>query len=234
MRKRGLYETFFKRMFDLIVSIVALILLGPLLLFISCLVCINYGFPVIFVQERPGYQEKIFKLYKFRSMTNEKNQHGELLHDDKRLKTFGKFLRSTSLDELPSLINIIKGELSIVGPRPQLVKDMVFMSKEQRMRHLTRPGLTGLAQISGRNSISWEEKLNYDLNYLSDIKFSKDIRIILKTVFKVLKRDGISQKGTETGLDYGDYLLQNNKINLEYYNLKMREADAILSKCCKL
>ena len=188
-----------------------------------------------FVQKRPGMidkktgKERIFSLIKFRTMTNEKDGDGNLLPDEKRLVSYGKFLRSTSLDELPSLINIFIGQLSIVGPRPQLVRDMVFMSAEQRRRHNVRPGLTGLAQINGRNNITWERKLEYDLRYIDkDITFIGDVKIILKTIVKVFKRSDIVREGTASDIDFGDWLLQEGKINRMQYERKQLEAKELL------
>ena len=160
--KKGIYEKYIKRVLDFILSLIAFICLSPILLIVAILVRTKLGKPIIFKQQRPGRDEKIFTLYKFRTMTDEKDVNGEMLPDDVRLTNFGRFLRSTSLDELPELINIIKGDMSIVGPRPQLVRDMLFMTKEQRKRHTVRQGLTGLAQVNGRNNITWEEKINYD------------------------------------------------------------------------
>ena len=160
-----MYAKCIKRILDFILSFISIIVLMPVMLIIATLVRIKLGKPVIFKQQRPGKNEKIFTLYKFRTMTDKKDENGNLLPDEQRLTKFGKALRSTSLDELPELINILKGDMAIVGPRPQLIKDMLFMTKEQRRRHSVRQGLTGLAQISGRNNISWEEKINYDLNY---------------------------------------------------------------------
>ena len=160
--KKGIYEKYIKRLLDLILSLIALICLSPILLIVAILVRVKLGSPVIFKQKRPGKDEKIFTLYKFRTMTDEKDESGNLLPDSQRLTKFGKFLRSTSLDELPELINIIKGDMSIVGPRPQLVRDMIFMNDEQRKRHSVRQGFTGLAQVNGRNNITWEEKRKYE------------------------------------------------------------------------
>ena len=158
-----MYRYFFKRFFDFVLSLIAIIILSPVYIIVAILVRVKLGSPVIFTQERPGKDEKIFKMYKFRSMTSETDEEGNLLPDEVRLTSFGKKLRSTSLDELPELFNILKGDMSIVGPRPQLVKDMIFMTEEQRKRHTVRQGLTGLAQVNGRNAISWEDKINYDL-----------------------------------------------------------------------
>lgn len=218
-----MYRKHIKRLLDFFLSLMALIVLMPFMIIIGILVRIKLGKPIIFKQKRPGKNEKIFTLYKFRTMTDEKDKNGELLPDEIRLTKFGKFLRSTSLDELPELINILKGDMSIVGPRPQLVKDMVFMTEEQRKRHSVRQGLTGLAQISGRNNISWEEKIKYDLQYIENITFIGDCKIILKTIKKVLKKENIETEGMETAEDLGDYLLRTSKINQKEYNEKMRK-----------
>lgn len=217
-----MYAKYIKRILDLILSLMALILLMPLMIIIGILVRINLGSPIIFKQKRPGKNEKIFTLYKFRTMTDKRDIDGNLLPDEYRLTKFGKFLRSTSLDELPELINIIKGDMAIVGPRPQLIKDMLFMTKEQRRRHSVRQGLTGLAQINGRNNITWEEKLEYDLRYIENITFVEDTKIILKTILKVFKRDDINTNGMDTAEDLCDYLLRTNKITEEEYEKKLR------------
>lgn len=196
--KKGIYEKYIKRMLDFILSLIALICLSPVLLIVSILVRTKLGSPIIFKQQRPGKNEKIFTLYKFRTMTDEKDENGKLLPDSQRLTKFGKFLRSTSLDELPELINIIKGDMAMVGPRPLLVEYLPLYNKEQKHRHDVRPGLTGLAQVNGRNLISWEEKFDDDLKYIKKITFIGDIKIILKTVGKVFKREGISQTDNAT------------------------------------
>lgn len=216
-----MYKKFIKRCLDLILSLMALILLMPLILIIYILVRIKLGNPAIFKQKRPGKDEKIFTLYKFRTMTDQKDENGNLLPDEKRLTKFGKILRSTSLDELPELINIIKGDMSIVGPRPQLVRDMVFMTETQRRRHSVRQGLTGLAQINGRNNITWEEKINYDLSYVDNITFCGDIKIVFKTIIKVFKREDIETEGMQTAEDLGDYLLRTKKITEKEYDEKI-------------
>lgn len=227
-RKKSIYEKYIKRLLDIVLSGLALILLSPVIAIVAFLVRVKLGSPVIFKQERPGLNEKIFKMYKFRSMTDERDENGDLLPDEDRLPPFGKKLRSTSLDELPELWNIFKGDMSIVGPRPQLVRDMVFMSAEHRQRHTVRPGLTGLAQISGRNNITWEEKLDFDLEYLKEISFQKDVKIIISTVVKVFRGTGVSTDGMETAEDYGDYLLRKNMITEEYYDRKQIEAKEML------
>jgi len=202
---------------DFILSLCAIIVLVPVLLVVALLVRIKLGSPVLFKQKRPGLNEKIFTLYKFRTMTDERDENGELLPDEIRLTRFGKLLRSTSLDELPGLFNIIKGDMSIVGPRPQLLKDMVFMDVRQRRRHTITPGLTGWAQINGRNDMTWEDKLEYDLEYIEKPSFLFDMKIILITVLKVFKREGISAEGYDTAEDLGDYLLREKRITDSEY-----------------
>lgn len=181
-----------------------------------------------FTQLRPGKDEKIFKLIKFRSMTCEKDKDGNLLPDEQRLTRYGKILRSTSLDELPELLNILKGDMSIVGPRPQLVRDMVFMTDEQRRRHTVRPGLTGLAQVNGRNNITWEQKFEYDLEYIEKITFLCDMRIVFETAVKVIKRSDTVREGTASDMDYGDWLILSGKVNQELYDKKNEEARILI------
>lgn len=186
-----MYAKYIKRILDLILSLMALIVLMPLMIIIGILVRINLGSPIIFKQKRPGKNEKIFTLYKFRTMTDKRDIDGNLLPDEYRLTKFGKFLRSTSLDELPELINIIKGDMAIVGPRPLLVEYLPYYTEEEKHRHDVRPGLTGLAQVNGRNAISWEEKLKYDTEYIKKISFYSDLKIIFKTIKKTIKREDI-------------------------------------------
>lgn len=193
-----MYAKYIKRTLDLILSLMALIVLMPLMIIIGILVRINLGSPIIFKQKRPGKNEKVFTLYKFRTMTDEKDEKGKLLPDSQRLTKFGKFLRSTSLDELPELINILKGDMSIVGPRPLLVEYLKLYNEEQKHRHDVRPGLTGLAQTSGRNAITWEEKFEKDIEYVHNISFIGDVKIIIKTAIKVFKREGISGTNSDT------------------------------------
>ena len=193
-----MYRHFFKRFFDIVLSGLALVVLSPVLVVVAILVRTKLGSPVIFCQERPGKNEKIFKLYKFRSMTDARDENGDLLPDEIRLTKFGKLLRSTSLDELPELWNILKGDMSIVGPRPLLVKYLPLYNEEQRHRHDVRPGLTGLAQVSGRNAITWEEKFALDIQYISHITCSNDVKIIFATVGKVFRRDGIHSEAAAT------------------------------------
>lgn len=193
-----MYRKYFKRVFDFVCSLLALIVLSPVLLITALLVRIKLGTPVIFKQKRPGLNEKIFTLYKFRTMTDQKDEQGNLLPDEVRLTKFGKMLRSTSLDELPELWNILKGDMSVVGPRPLLEKYIPLYSTEQRKRHLVRPGLTGLAQVNGRNEVSWEKKFQLDVEYTQHIKFWSDIRIILQTVGNVFRGKGISSTTSAT------------------------------------
>jgi lipopolysaccharide/colanic/teichoic acid biosynthesis glycosyltransferase len=228
-----MYAKFFKRIIDFLVSLTALLILFPILLILAIIGAIKMNGNPFFVQERPGRidkktgREKIFKLIKFRTMANIKDEDGELLPDDVRLNKYGAFLRSTSLDELPELLNILKGDMSIVGPRPQLVRDMVFMSAEQRKRHGIRPGLTGLAQVSGRNNITWEEKFEFDLEYMKKITFLGDLKILFRTVGKVFKREDVVREGTSSDMDFGDWLLKEGKIDEESYNKLMEEAKNI-------
>lgn len=193
-----IYRNHLKRLMDIVLSAIAILLLSPVMLLIAVLVRTKLGSPVIFCQERPGKDEKIFKMYKFRSMTDARDEHGALLPDEVRLTRFGRILRSTSLDELPELWNIFKGDMSIVGPRPLLVKYLPLYNAEQRHRHDVRPGLTGLAQVNGRNAISWEEKFRLDVDYVRHITFAGDVKIVLATVGKVLHHEGISGGSSAT------------------------------------
>lgn len=197
-RRKGFYEKFIKRPQDLILSLVALIFLSPLLVIVAMLVRTKLGSPVLFTQARPGLNEKIFKMYKFRTMTDEKDENGELLPDSLRLTKFGKMLRATSLDELPELWNIVRGDMAIVGPRPLLVQYLDLYNEQQKRRHEARPGLSGHAQVNGRNAISWEDKFNLDVEYIDNVNFIGDWKIILKTIKKVFVREGISQEGQDT------------------------------------
>ena len=227
--KPGVYARYIKRILDVLLSGCALIVLSPVLLIVAVLVRTRLGSPVIFCQPRPGKDEKIFKMYKFRSMTDARDENGELLPDEVRLTRFGRTLRSTSLDELPELWNIFKGDMSIVGPRPQLVRDMVFMTPEQRLRHTVMPGLTGLAQVSGRNAISWEDKLATDLRYIRRITFLGDVKIVLLTVKKVFCREDISADGMDTAEDLGDYLLRTAQVSEEAYQKLQAEGRELLT-----
>lgn len=210
-----MYAKYVKRILDFTLSLLALIILSPIMFILYILVRIKLGNPVIFKQMRPGKDEKIFKLYKFRTMTDEKDEQGNLLPDEQRLTKFGKFLRSTSLDELPELINIIKGDMAIVGPRPLLVQYLEFYNEEQKHRHDVRPGLTGLAQVSGRNSITWEEKFKQDIEYINNLTFVNDVKIIFMTIGKVFKREGISQDGEATMERFDIAQAQKQKAKVE-------------------
>ena len=226
-----MYRHFFKRFFDICISGVALLLLWPVMIIVAILVKIKLGGPVIFSQYRPGKNNKIFKFYKFRSMTNEKDENGNLLPDNVRLTKFGKLLRKTSLDELPQLWNILKGDMSIIGPRPKLVKDMVFYNEEQNIRSKVLPGLTGLAQVNGRNNITWEELFEYDKEYVEKLNFWLDVKIFFKTIVKVFKRaDIVEQDKTKQNYYYGDYLLETDQIKEDEYNKKINEANDIIEE----
>lgn len=193
-----MYRSFFKRVFDFILSLTAIIILSPVLLLLIVIGALRMGGNPFFTQDRPGKDGKVFKLVKFKSMNNKRDERGELLPDEKRLTSYGQFIRNTSLDELPELINILKGDMAVVGPRPLLVRYLTRYSKTQARRHEVRPGLTGLAQVNGRNAISWEEKFRYDVEYVDNLCLMLDIKIILMTVLKVVKRDGISSENSAT------------------------------------
>lgn len=229
-----MYAKFFKRLIDFILSVTALIVLSPVLLILTVVGAIAMKGNPFFLQPRPGKKgkdgkEKIFKLIKLRTMSNAKDKDGNLLPDDQRLGKYGTWLRSTSLDELPELVNIALGSLSICGPRPFLVRDVVFMSEEQRRRHDVRPGLTGLAQVNGRNNITWEQKIEFDLEYIDKgITFISDVKIILQTVGKVLKRSDTVREGTVSDMDFGDWLMMEGKVNQETYDAKQAEAKEML------
>ena len=231
-RKQGFYEKYIKRILDIVCSLMFIIVFSWLYLIIAIVVRVKMGSPVIFKQPRPGIvkngKETIFDMYKFRSMTDERDELGNLLPDHHRLPKFGAMLRSTSLDELPEVFCILRGTMSVVGPRPQLVRDMVFMSDKQRMRHTAKPGLTGLAQVKGRNAITWEEKLDWDLKYIERVTFWGDLKILVQTVLAVFKRSGITDGENATALDYGDALLKAGKISKGYYDQKQAEAKTIL------
>lgn len=193
-----MYAKYFKRLLDIVLSLLALIILSPILLIITFFVRLKLGSPIIFKQARPGLNEEIFEIYKFRSMTDEVDKSGKLLPDEDRLPKFGKILRSTSLDELPSLFNILKGDMSIVGPRPLLVQYLPLYNEEQKKRHNVRPGLTGLAQVNGRNAISWENRFKLDVKYIKNIRFTEDMKILFLTVKKVFIREGINSENSVT------------------------------------
>jgi lipopolysaccharide/colanic/teichoic acid biosynthesis glycosyltransferase len=223
-----MYQHIFKRIFDIFISLFFLIVFFPVLVILSVLVRVKLGSPILFKQLRPGFHEQLFTIYKFRTMTEKKDTQGNLLPDCERLTRFGKELRATSLDELPELFNILLGDMSLVGPRPLLVRDMVFMSPEQRQRHWVKPGLTGLAQVNGRNAISWDLKLLYDLEYLEHISFAHDVSILFKTFENVLKEVGITEEGMATAQDFGDYLREQGKIAPAEYRQKMLNASTLL------
>ena len=225
-----MYPKYLKRILDFLLSLFAIITLSPLLLLLTIVGAIKMKGNPFFTQLRPGKDEKIFRLVKFRTMTCGTDADGNPLPDEQRLVPYGKFLRSTSLDELPELFNILKGDMAIVGPRPLLVRDMVFMTPEQRKRHTVRQGLTGLAQVSGRNAMTWEDKLDYDLRYVENVSLMVDFFIILKTIYKVLKREGITEEGQATAMDLGDYLLANGMVHKDDYVSLQEEAKRILAK----
>lgn len=225
------YQRFGKRAIDLCLSLILLILFWCVLAVVALLVRVKLGSPVLFRQPRPGKNEKIFNLYKFRTMTDERDESGNFLPDEVRLTKFGKALRATSLDELPEVFNILLGEMAIIGPRPQLVRDTVFMTPEQRRRHCVRPGLSGLAQVNGRNAIAWDDKLAYDLDYIEHITFAGDVAIFFKTLAKAfVKQDGITEDGMATAADYGDYLLAKKRVTREKYDDLQAQAKKLLNE----
>lgn len=227
-----MYQRYVKRLLDIVCALAAIIVFSWLYIIVALLVRIKLGSPVLFKQERPGLNEKIFTLYKFRTMKDKRDENGELLPDSARLTKFGRFLRKTSLDELPEAFNILVGDMSVVGPRPQLVKDMVFFTEEQMKRQTVKPGLSGLAQVMGRNGITWDEKINYDLIYIKDITFLKDCKIVFMTIWTAfIKKDGISQDGMDTAEDLGDFLLKQQRVTPEEYSAKQKEAlELVISK----
>lgn len=237
-RRCGFYERYIKRLLDILCALAAIIVFGWLYILIAIMVRVKLGAPVLFKQPRPGKvdpktgREKIFNMYKFRTMSDERDENGELLPDELRLGKFGRALRATSLDELPEAFNILKGDMSVIGPRPQLVRDMVFMTGEQRLRHTVRPGLSGLAQTRGRNALSWDGKLSADLEYIQNVTFRGDVKIIFDTVKQVF----LGQKGLEDSDvdevditdDFGDYLLKAGRVGREEYEAKQAEAKRLL------
>lgn len=233
-RKIGFYEKYTKRVLDVICASLALLVFWWLYAFIAVMVRIKMGKPILFRQPRPGLvdpetgEERIFDMYKFRTMTDARDEQGNLLPDEQRLPKFGKLLRATSLDELPEAINIFKGDMSVIGPRPQLVRDMVFMTEEQRMRHTAKPGLSGLAQVMGRNAISWEEKFKWDLAYTEKVSFFGDVKIIFLTVKKVFGK-GESSDELDIADDYGDLLLKTGKVSRSCYEELQKKAAALLN-----
>lgn len=233
-RKLGFYEKYIKRILDIVCSLLFIIFFCWLYAIIAVVVAIKMGRPVLFKQPRPGIvkngKETIFEMYKFRSMTDERDRNGDLLPDEKRLPKFGAMLRSTSLDELPEVFCILKGDMSVIGPRPQLVRDMVFMSSEQRLRHTAKPGLTGLAQVKGRNAVTWEEKLYWDQKYIERVTFLGDVKILFETVAVVFKRSGITDGENATALDYGDALLKSGKISQAKYDAEQAHAKMLIEE----
>lgn len=231
-RHKGPYERYFKRPIDILCALAAVIVFSWLYLILIIIGVIFMRGNPFFTQDRPGKDEKIFKLIKFRTMDNRKDENGELLPDEVRLNRYGRFLRSTSFDELPEAFNILKGDMSVIGPRPQLVRDMVFMTPEQRKRHIVRPGLSGLAQTRGRNAISWDGKLATDLEYIENVTFMGDVKIIVDTVKQVFfKQKGLGNSGlNEVDItdDFGDYLLKAGRVSAEEYEEKQKEARELL------
>lgn len=230
--KQEVYIKYVKRLIDILCALAAVIVFCWVYTIVAILVRVKLGSPVIFKQPRPGKDEKIFYLYKFRTMTDERDENGKLLPDERRLTEFGKWLRSTSLDELPEAWNILKGDMSVVGPRPQLVRDMVFMTPEQRKRHVVRPGLTGLAQVNGRNALAWEVKLEKDLEYICQISFKVDAWIVYRTVKQIFFRQkglrGCAVDEVAITDDLGDYLLKHGRVDQAEYDRKQTEASVLL------
>ena len=229
-RRRGPYQLFFKRFFDFILSLIAIIVFLPFMVIIYLLSLIILKGNPIFKQYRPGKNNKIFAVYKFRSMTNKKDKNGDLLPDEKRITTWGKILRKTSLDELPQLFNILKGDMSIIGPRPRMVQECVFLDETQQSRFEVRPGITGWAQVHGRNSITFDKVVMYDKEYVENVTLWMDIKIFFKTIGYVFSRKGVNKEGTVSNEFHGDYLLRTGQINQEYYNEKMAEAKEKIAK----
>ena len=226
-----MYANCLKRILDFFCALAAICCLSPLLILLTVVGAYKMKGNPFFTQPRPGKDEKIFKLVKFRTMTNEKDVNGKLLPDDVRLTAYGKFLRSTSLDELPELFNILMGDMAVIGPRPQLVRDMVFMTPEQRKRHTVRQGLSGLAQVNGRNAVTWETKIAYDLEYIKKITFWGDVKIILTTLNKAfVKRSDITEENCDTATDLGDYLLASGRITREEYDRGQEEAKKLIAE----
>ncbi len=225
-----MYSKFFKRFFDILLSGLAMLILSPVLLVLIVLVAIFLGRPVLFKQVRPGYKNKLFCMQKFRTMTNACDKEGNLLPDSERMTKFGRTLRSLSLDELPELWNIFTGKMSIVGPRPQLVKDLVFFDDEIAKRQSVRPGLTGLAQVSGRNNATWDERFECDLKYVQKITFWGDVKILFKTVGKVFSRSDVATDGMDTSEDYGDYLLRLGRIDQATYDEKVAKSREMIKE----
>jgi lipopolysaccharide/colanic/teichoic acid biosynthesis glycosyltransferase len=204
-KKNNLYKKYFKRLIDICFSIIAIILLFPTFILTAVLIKTKLGSPVIYKQKRPGLNEKIFTLYKFRTMTDERSEDGSLLPDSVRLTKLGRLLRTTSLDELPELLNILKGDMSIIGPRPLLVQYLPYYTEAERLRHSIRPGLSGLAQVNGRNFTTWEQRFAYDIEYVNNVTLLGDIKIIIKTILVALKRSGVGVRGMDALYDFDKY-----------------------------
>lgn len=215
-----MYKKFFKRFFDSILSLIAIIILSPVYLIISVLVLIFMGWPILFKQPRPGKNEKIFNMYKFRTMTNKKDKDGNLLPDEQRLPKFGRFLRKTSLDELPEIFLIFIGKMSIVGPRPLVVQYLPYYTEEEHHRHDVRPGLTGWAQVNGRNNLSWDDRFKLDIEYVNNISLIFDIKIIFLTIKKVIKASDINVRGTGKMMDFDEYRREQNELNRKKSDIK--------------
>ncbi len=232
-RKCGFYEKYVKRLLDILCALLAIIAFSWLYLILAAIVRVKMGSPVFFRQPRPGRidpetgEEKIFRMYKFRTMAEQDDEMGDPLPDDQRLTPFGRMLRSTSLDELPEAFNILKGDMSVVGPRPMLVRDMVFMDDRIRMRHTAKPGLTGLAQVNGRNAIPWEQKYEWDLKYIEKVTFLNDLKIVGRTFLKVFGK-GESSKELDVTDDYGDALLKEGKVGREEYDRLQAHAKELI------
>ena len=230
--KEGIYTKYTKRVLDIICALLAIIVFGWLYIIVAIFVRVKLGSPVLFKQPRPGKNEKVFNMYKFRTMTDAWDENGNLLPDEARLTPFGRALRATSMDELPEAFNILRGDMSVIGPRPQLLRDMVFMTSEQRKRHLVRPGLSGLAQTRGRNALLWEDKLATDLEYIQHVTFLGDLKIVFDTVKQVFfhqhgqKDESVDE--VEITDDFGDYLLKKGKVSREIYDQKQKEARELL------
>ncbi len=222
-----MYANCFKRVIDFTLALTAIVILFVPLVILTVVGAVKMKGNPFFTQPRPGKNEKVFRLIKFRTMTNEKGPDGKLLPDEQRITGYGRFLRGTSLDELPELMNILLGHMAIIGPRPQLVRDMVFMTPEERKRHSVRPGLSGLAQVSGRNALKWENKLALDLEYIKNISFREDCRLVLRTLKIVIGRGETPTELAVTS-DYGDYLLEQGKIDPATYEAKQQEAKELL------
>jgi len=229
-QKRTIYEVFFKRVFDFILSLLGIIVLSPVFLIVWICSKISIGGKAMFVQYRPGRNGKIFKLYKFRSMTNKTDANGDLLPDEQRITKFGKIIRKLSLDELPQLFNILKGDMSIVGPRPRMVEECVFLNETQKDRFKVRPGITGWAQVNGRNSITFDKVVQFDKEYVEKVSLWFDIKILFKTVGYVFKRKDINKEGTVSNEFHGDYLLRTGQISEDYYKEKISKAKQMIAE----